>query len=47
VQRSVRVLSDYLTRHPQSLIRGRGSGAAPASFKGGATSHELNTELQQ
>jgi paraquat-inducible protein B len=44
--RSVRVLSDYLSRHPESLIRGRGNDTAPASFKGGATSRELDTELQ-
>lgn len=44
--RSVRVLSDYLGRHPEALIRGRGNDAAPPSFKGGATSRELNTELQ-
>jgi paraquat-inducible protein B len=44
--RSVRVLSDYLSRNPESLIRGRGSDTAPASFKGGATSRELNTEPQ-
>ena len=44
--RSVRVLSDYLSRHPESLIRGRDGAEAPASFKGQATSRELNTELQ-
>ena len=44
--RSVRVLSDYLSRHPESLIRGRNSSDAPASYKGQATSRELNTELQ-
>lgn len=45
--RSVRVLSDYLGRHPEALIRGRNDGAAPASFEGGATSRELNPESQQ
>ena len=45
--RSVRVLTDYLSRHPESLIRGRGNAEAPASFKGGATSRELNMEPQQ
>lgn len=44
--RSVRVLSDYLSRHPESLIRGRNSSDEPASYKGQATSRELNTELQ-
>ncbi len=44
--RSVRVLSDYLSRHPESLIRGRNSSDEPASYKGEATSRELNTELQ-
>ncbi|SDS83141.1 paraquat-inducible protein B [Halopseudomonas litoralis] len=45
--RSVRVLTDYLSRHPESLIRGRGNAEAPASFKGSATSRELNMEPQQ
>lgn len=44
--RSVRVLTDYLSRHPESLIRGRGNAESPASFKGGSTSRELNTESQ-
>ncbi|WP_312254752.1 PqiB family protein [Stutzerimonas nitrititolerans] len=44
--RSVRVLSDYLSRHPESLIRGRNSSDEPTSYKGQATSRELNTELQ-
>ena len=44
--RSVRVLSDYLSRHPEALIRGRDGAEAPASFKGRATSRELNPELQ-
>lgn len=44
--RSVRVLSDYLSRHPESLIRGRNSSDEPASYNGQATSRELNTELQ-
>jgi len=44
--RSVRVLSDYLSRHPESLIRGRNSSDEPISYKGQATSRELNTELQ-
>ena len=45
--RSVRVLSDYLSRHPESLIRGRGGVDEPANFKGNATSRELNMEPQQ
>ncbi|SDS23249.1 paraquat-inducible protein B [Halopseudomonas litoralis] len=44
--RSVRVLTDYLGRHPESLIRGRVNAESPASFKGGATSRELNMEPQ-
>lgn len=44
--RSVRVLSDYLGRHPESLIRGRGGDETPASYKGQATSRELNLEHQ-
>ncbi|QJD59701.1 MCE family protein [Pseudomonas sp. gcc21] len=44
--RSVRVLSDYLGRHPEALLRGRKDGGAPASFEGGATSRELNPESQ-
>ncbi|HBB77804.1 MAG TPA: mammalian cell entry protein [Pseudomonas sp.] len=44
--RSVRVLSDYLSRHPESLIRGRNNSDEPANYKGQATSRELNTELQ-
>lgn len=42
--RSVRVLTDYLNRHPESLIRGRGNAESPAGFRGGATSRELNME---
>ena len=44
--RSVRTLSDYLSRHPESLIRGRASTETPANYKGQATSRELNPELQ-
>ncbi|MFV0455330.1 MAG: intermembrane transport protein PqiB [Pseudomonas sp.] len=44
--RSVRVLSDYLSRHPESLIRGRDGSEEPANYKSQATSRELNTELQ-
>ncbi len=42
--RSVRVLSDYLNRNPESLLRGRGGDDTPASFKREATSRELNQE---
>lgn len=44
--RSVRALSDYLGRHPESLIRGRSSDETPANYKGQATSRELNSEHQ-
>lgn len=44
--RSVRALSDYLGRHPESLIRGRSGDETPASYKGQATSRELNPEHQ-
>lgn len=44
--RSVRTLSDYLSRHPESLIRGRAGAETPATYKGQATSRELNPELQ-
>lgn len=45
--RSVRVFMDYLSRNPESLIRGRGNAESPASFRGGATSRDINTEPQQ
>ena len=45
--RSVRVFMDYLSRNPESLIRGRGNTDSPASFRGGATSRDLNMEPQQ
>jgi len=44
--RSVRTLSDYLGRHPESLIRGRSGDETPGSYKGQATSRELNPEHQ-
>ncbi|WP_462379811.1 PqiB family protein [Pseudomonas sp. Marseille-QA0892] len=31
--RSMRVLTDYLSRHPEALIRGRSSEAAPGSYQ--------------
>jgi paraquat-inducible protein B len=45
--RSVRVLSDYLGRHPEALIRGHGDEAAPAAFSGKASSREFDSESQQ
>lgn len=44
--RSIRVLTDYLSRHPESLIRGRSNTESPVGFKG-ATSRDLNMEPQQ
>ncbi|MBA1277177.1 MULTISPECIES: intermembrane transport protein PqiB [Pseudomonadaceae] len=44
--RSVRTLSDYISRHPESLIRGRSGDETPANYKGQATSRELNSEHQ-
>ncbi|MBA1204410.1 MCE family protein [Pseudomonas capeferrum] len=45
--RSVRVLTDFLSRHPESLIRGRTDDAAPATYKGSASSREIDLEPQQ
>ncbi|WP_268800797.1 PqiB family protein [Pseudomonas huanghezhanensis] len=45
--RSVRVLTDFLSRHPESLIRGRTGDAAPSSYKGSSSSREINPEPQQ
>ncbi len=45
--RSVRVLADFLGRHPEALIRGRGEDALPADYRGKATSRELVSEPQQ
>ena len=44
--RSVRTLSDYLGRHPESLIRGRSGDETPGTYKGQATSRALNPEPQ-
>ncbi|MCO8161953.1 MlaD family protein [Pseudomonas sp. 21LCFQ010] len=44
--RSVRVLTDFLGRQPESLIRGRSSDAAPASFKS-SSSRNKNVEPQE
>ncbi|MDH0747221.1 MlaD family protein [Pseudomonas sp. GD03842] len=42
--RSVRVLTDFLSRHPESLIRGRSGDAAPGSYKGSSSSREIAPE---
>jgi paraquat-inducible protein B len=45
--RSVRVLTDFLSRHPESLIRGRSGDAAPGSYKGSSSSREIAPEPEQ
>lgn len=45
--RSVRVLTDFLSRHPESLIRGRAGDAAPKSYKGSSSSRQIDLEPQQ
>ena len=45
--RSVRVLTDFLSRHPESLIRGRTGDAAPGSYKGSSSSREIAPEPAQ
>ncbi|MFC6335284.1 MCE family protein [Pseudomonas sp. CCM 7891] len=45
--RSVRVLTDFLSRHPESLIRGRTGDAAPGSYKAPSSSREIDLEPQQ
>ncbi len=45
--RSVRVLADFLSRHPESLIRGRTGDAAPGSYKGSSSSREIAPEPAQ
>jgi paraquat-inducible protein B len=45
--RSVRVLTDFLSRHPESLIRGRTGDAAPGSYKGSSSSREIAPEPVQ
>ncbi|TWI55620.1 paraquat-inducible protein B [Pseudomonas duriflava] len=42
--RSVRVLSDYLGRHPEALLRGRAKEAAPKSYEGTSTSRDIEQE---
>ncbi|AYN94653.1 MCE family protein [Pseudomonas sp. LTJR-52] len=44
--RSVRVLTDYLSRHPESLIRGRTEEAAPGSYNGKSSSRDIEMESQ-
>jgi paraquat-inducible protein B len=44
--RSVRVLTDFLSRHPEALIRGRSGDAAPGSYKGSSSSRQINLEPQ-
>jgi paraquat-inducible protein B len=45
--RSVRVLTDFLSRHPEALIRGRTGDAAPGSYKAPASSRAIDLEPQQ
>jgi len=45
--RSVRVLTDYLGRHPEALIRGRTGDAAPGSYKATPSSREIDLEPEQ
>jgi paraquat-inducible protein B len=42
--RSVRVLTDFLSRHPEALIRGRTSEAAPRSFNAPSSSRAIDLE---
>ncbi|RRV05353.1 MCE family protein [Pseudomonas sp. v388] len=42
--RSVRVLTDFLSRHPEALIRGRTSEAAPRSFNAPSSSRAIELE---
>jgi paraquat-inducible protein B len=45
--RSVRVLTDFLSRHPEALIRGRTSEAAPRSFNAPSSSRAIDLEPNQ
>ncbi|RMN23748.1 PqiB protein [Pseudomonas cannabina] len=45
--RSVRVLTDFLSRHPESLIRGRTGDAAPRSFNAPSSSRAIDLEPKQ
>ena len=42
--RSVRVLTDFLSRHPEALIRGRTSESAPRSFNAPSSSRAIDLE---
>lgn len=42
--RSVRVLTDFLGRHPEALIRGRTSESAPRSFNAPSSSRAIDLE---
>ncbi|MET0611586.1 MAG: mammalian cell entry protein, partial [Pseudomonas caspiana] len=45
--RSVRVLTDFLSRHPEALLRGRTDDAAPGSYKSPSSSRAIRQEPQQ
>jgi paraquat-inducible protein B len=45
--RSVRALTDFLGRHPESLIRGRSGESASGAYKGSNSSREIAPESQQ
>jgi paraquat-inducible protein B len=45
--RSLRVLTDYLSRHPESLIRGKGKDAAPAQAPSPPAAPATSTNPQQ
>lgn len=45
--RSVRVLTDFLSRHPEALIRGRTGDAAPRSYSAPSSSRDIDMEPQQ
>lgn len=45
--RSVRVLTDFLSRHPEALLRGRTGDAAPGSYKAPSSSRAIDLEPQQ
>ncbi|MEN1833649.1 MlaD family protein [Pseudomonas lijiangensis] len=45
--RSVRVLTDFLSRHPEALIRGRSGDSAPASYKAPSSSRAIDLEPKQ
>ncbi|WP_122317262.1 intermembrane transport protein PqiB [Pseudomonas cichorii] len=45
--RSVRVLTDFLSRHPEALIRGRSGDAAPGSYKASSSSRAIDMEPKE